>query len=61
LSSRRGFFSTVIRCSFSTLGYLSPADFENRILVTDGASLAASRLAPTDRKIIQTTSDAQDA
>jgi transposase InsO family protein len=29
----------------STLGYLSPADYENRALINDGASLAASRLA----------------
>ena len=29
----------------STLGYLSPADYENRTLSQDGASLAASRLA----------------
>jgi putative transposase len=29
----------------STLGYLSPADYENRTLAQDGASLAASRLA----------------
>ena len=31
----------------STLGYLSPAEFENRTLSPDGTSLAASRLAPT--------------
>jgi putative transposase len=30
----------------STLGYLSPADYENRTLSQTGASLAASRLAP---------------
>jgi transposase InsO family protein len=29
----------------STLGYLSPADYENRTLGHDGAGLAASRLA----------------
>jgi putative transposase len=29
----------------STLGYLSPLDYENRTLMADGASLAASRLA----------------
>jgi putative transposase len=29
----------------STLGYLSPVDYENRTLVNRGASLAASRLA----------------
>jgi hypothetical protein len=45
----------------STLGYLSPLDYENRTLMTGGNSLAASRLAPTDRKIIQTTSQAQAA
>ena len=33
----------------STLGMLSPADFENGTLVTDGASLAASRLGSTTR------------
>jgi len=31
----------------STLGYLSPVEFENRSLGSDGPSLAASRLAPT--------------
>jgi hypothetical protein len=31
----------------STLGYLSPLDYENRTLIDSGASLAASRLAPT--------------
>jgi putative transposase len=31
----------------STLGMLSPADYENTTLVTDGTSLAASRLAST--------------
>ena len=31
----------------STLGMLSPAEFENRTLAPDGAGLAASRLAPT--------------
>ena len=35
----------------STLGYLSPADYENRTLVHDGASLAASRLAPISEMI----------
>ena len=29
----------------STLGYLSPADYENRTLIDGGTSLAASRLA----------------
>jgi len=35
----------------STLGYLSPVDFENGTLSADGASLAASRLADLDEKI----------
>ncbi len=35
----------------STLGYLSPLDYENRTLGHDGASLAASRLAPTSEMI----------
>jgi putative transposase len=35
----------------STLGYLSPADYENRTLAQDGASLAASRLAHTSEMI----------
>jgi len=35
----------------STLGYLSPAQFENRTLGQDGAGLAASRLAPTSQII----------
>jgi putative transposase len=35
----------------STLGYLSPLDYENRTLGQDGASLAASRLAPTSEMI----------
>ena len=34
----------------STLGMLSPADFENSTLRTDGASLAASRLASPDQE-----------
>ena len=29
----------------STLGYLSPSDYENRTLIDSGASLAASRRA----------------
>jgi transposase InsO family protein len=33
----------------STLGMLSPADYENRTLVAGGAGLAASRLAPTHK------------
>ena len=35
----------------STLGYLSPADYENRTLVTGGTSLAASRLASPNQEI----------
>jgi putative transposase len=35
----------------STLGMRSPADYENTTLVTGGASLAASRLAPTSEMI----------
>jgi putative transposase len=35
----------------STLGYLSPADYENRSLIDDGPSLAASRLADIDQEI----------
>jgi transposase InsO family protein len=35
----------------STLDYLSPADYENRTLVTGGTSLAASRLAYPDQEI----------
>ena len=35
----------------STLGYLSPLDYENRTLVSPGASLAASRLAHTSEMI----------
>jgi putative transposase len=38
-----GFYNRVRR--HSTLGYLSPADYENRTLIKPGASLAASRLA----------------
>ena len=34
-----------------TLGYLSPAQFENSSLGDPGAALAASRLASIDRKI----------
>src|SRR3954447_3430269 len=33
----------------STLGMLSPVDYENRTLAPDGAGLAASRLAPTHK------------
>jgi putative transposase len=35
----------------STLGYLSPADYENRTLIDGGTSLAASRLTPTSEMI----------
>ena len=38
----------------STLGYLSPAEFEHSSLRRKGAGLAASRLASTDRKRIRT-------
>jgi putative transposase len=38
----------------STLGYLSPAQFENGSLGDRGTTLAASRLASTDRKRIKT-------
>jgi putative transposase len=37
----------------STLGMLSPLDFENSTLLTPGASLAASRLAHTPSQIIK--------
>jgi putative transposase len=33
----------------SRLGMLSPADYENRTRMSDGASLAATRLAPTNQ------------
>jgi putative transposase len=45
----------------STLAMLSPAEFENRTLGTDGASLAASRLASTKKNMFTTTSTAQAA
>ncbi len=45
----------------SSLGMLSPVEFETGTLRTDGASLAASRLASIDRKMITTTSEAQAA
>jgi transposase InsO family protein len=35
----------------STLGYLSPADYENSTLIDPGASLAASRLASPSQEI----------
>jgi transposase InsO family protein len=45
----------------STLGMLSPADFETSTLKTDGASLAASRLASTNKIMFTSTSTAQAA
>jgi transposase InsO family protein len=45
----------------STLGMLSPVDFENGTLGTDGASLAASRLASTNKMNYNSTSTAQAA
>jgi putative transposase len=39
----------------SRLGMRSPVDFENSTLRADGLELAASRLAPSDRKITATT------
>jgi putative transposase len=45
----------------SRLGMLSPADFENRTLVTGGASLAASRLASINKIDYKTTSTAKAA
>jgi putative transposase len=45
----------------SRLGMLSPVDFENSTLLDDRASLAASRLASIDRKMITTTSQAKAA
>jgi hypothetical protein len=39
----------------STLGYLSPADYETRTLINPDASLAASRLASPQQEIDQTT------
>jgi Integrase core domain len=45
----------------SLLGMLSPADFETSTLTTDGASLAASRLAPTNQIMFTTTSTAKAA
>jgi putative transposase len=45
----------------SRLGMLSPADFENRTLVTGETSLAASRLAPINKIEYKTTSTAQAA
>ena len=45
----------------STLGMLSPLEFETGTLRTDGASLAASRLASINMKMITTTTEAQAA
>jgi putative transposase len=45
----------------STLGMLSPADFETSTLGHHGASLAASRLASINKMKYQTTSTAQAA
>jgi putative transposase len=45
----------------SRLGMLSPEQFENRTLMTDGASLAASRLAPTNQISLTSTTTAQAA
>ena len=39
----------------STLGYLSPVDFENSTLSADGQSFAASRLGDPNEKIQMTT------
>jgi putative transposase len=45
----------------STLGMLSPAEFETGTLRTDGASLAASRLASINKRMITTPSEAHAA
>jgi transposase InsO family protein len=45
----------------STLGLLSPLEFETSTLRTDGASLAASRLASTNKMEYKSTSTAQAA
>jgi putative transposase len=45
----------------STLGMLSPLEYENRTLVTGGTSLAASRLASINKIDYKTTSTAQAA
>jgi putative transposase len=45
----------------STLGYLSPAEFENGSLRRQRADLAASRLGSIDRKIKTTTAGPQAA
>jgi hypothetical protein len=43
------------------LAMLSPVDHENRTLSPDGASLAASRRAPTNKIHYKSTSTAQAA
>ena len=48
-----GFYNTTRR--HSTLGYLSPVDFETGTLSADSASLAASRLADPTEKITTET------
>jgi putative transposase len=45
----------------STLGMLSPVEFENSTLMDDGASLAASRLASINKMNYKSTSTAQAA
>ena len=45
----------------SSLGMLSPVEFETGTLRTDGASLAASRLAATNKILFTSTSTAQPA
>ncbi len=45
----------------STLGMLSPLEFENRTLRPAGASLAASRLASTNKMNYNSTATAQPA
>jgi putative transposase len=45
----------------STLGMLSPLQYENRTLVTGGTSLAASRLASTNKMNYKSTTTAQAA
>jgi Integrase core domain len=53
-----GFYNRTRR--HSTLGYLSPADYENnRTLIDDETSLAASRLASPDQEIKQKCPQAQ--
>jgi hypothetical protein len=43
----------------STLGYLSPAEYENRTLIKDGTGLAASRLAHSPKMINEQDPKAQ--